>query len=227
MDSSSIAALRYNRILELRRKKRSYNFIAKELGIAKSTVSYWLAQNKESQAIKRNLVLEQRIWSRKHMTKIARAASKRWAIWRAKARDDARKEFPELITNSLFVAGIVMYWGEGDSKPQNPLRLSNTDPRMIRLYVQFLCNVLKVPPEKIRLTLILYPDLHNDRCRLFWSKTTGLHTRHFLKTQYIQGHHPTKRLQYGICIVVVYSRQCKEKVLAWIDLFSKTYTMTT
>jgi hypothetical protein len=225
MISGSISTLRKDRILELRRKKKSYGFIAKELDIAKSTVGYWLAQNPESQAIKKTLVLQQREWSRRHMSKIAKSASRRWSAWRAAAREEARKTFPRLVTRSLFVAGITMYWGEGDSKPKNPLRLSNTDPRMIRLYVRFLRKIAHVPTEKIRLALILYPDLDDRQCQSFWGKTTELKRENFIKTQYIRGRHPTKRLQYGVCVVIVNSRQLKEKVLMWIDLFSKKPTM--
>ncbi len=159
------------------------------------------------------------------MTGIAHAASKRWEAWRAMARKEAVRQFPVLVHNPLFVAGITMYWGEGDSKIKNPLRLSNTDPRMIRLYVHFLRSVLGVQKQRIRLALILYPDLDDVECKKFWSETAGLSALCFVKTQYIRGYHPTKRLKYGVCVVVVSSRQLKEKVSVWIDLLSKKTRM--
>jgi len=47
----------------------------------------------------------------------------------------------------------------------------------------------------------------------------------FMKTQYIRGYHPTKRLSRGICMVIVSSRRQKIKVLEWIDLFYKKSIM--
>ena len=225
MDSSTVTLLLRERIIALRQKHKSYREIAGALGISKGTVSYWLAANTESQAIKKILTEKQRIWSRKHMTKIAKAASKRWELWRAEARKEAEQQFPFLLKNPLFVAGVTMYWGEGDSKMKNPLRLSNTDPRMIHLYVKFLREILGVPNQKIRVALILYPDLHDVDCKRFWSRVTGLAYKNFIKTQYIRGYHPTKRLQYGVCVVIVSSRQLKEKFGVWIDLLSRQATM--
>jgi hypothetical protein len=225
MDSSSNAQSLRGRILALRYKNKSYREIAQRLGISKGTVSYWLTGDEASQAIKRMLTERQLVWSRKHMATMAREASKRWEAWRATARADAARQFSALVRRPLFVSGITMYWGEGDSKLGNPLRLSNTDPRMIRLYVQFLRGILGVPKHKIRLALILYPDLNDTTCRKFWSITTSLPLACFLKTQYIRGHHPTKRLEHGICVVVVNSRQLKEKVCVWIDLLSKKIRM--
>ncbi len=213
------------RIFELRRRHKSYREIADILDVSKSTVSYWLAANKESQSVKELLTRKNNARNRKRMRRIAAAAQKRWGAWRAAARKDAKRSFPEFIKNPLFVSGIAIYWGEGDNKPGNPLRMSNTDPRMIRLYSRFLKNVLDVPVNKIRLALILYPDLNDMRCRRFWTRVTSLRLTNFIKTQYIRGYHPTKRLKNGICVVIVNSRELKEKVLVWIDLLSKNHKM--
>lgn len=144
----------------------------------------------------------------------------KWEQWRQAARDEARKEFPKLAKNYLFVAGLMLYWGEGDSKLKNPLRLTNTSPQMIKIYTKFLIDILKVPKEKLRVGLILYPDLNEGKTKEFWSKTIDMPPEQFYKTQFITGQHPTARLSRGICMIIMNSRQLKEKVLAWIDLIS-------
>ncbi|MCL5224329.1 MAG: hypothetical protein M1361_01825 [Patescibacteria group bacterium] len=83
--------------------------------------------------------------------------------------------------------GLAIYWGEGDSKPKNPLRISNTDPRMIKLYVRFLREIMKVPDDKIRLGLILYPDLDDRASKNYWSKITNLKSTIFVKSQFSKG----------------------------------------
>ncbi len=137
----------------------------------------------------------------------------------------AREEFRIAIADPLFSAGIALYWGEGDRGPCNPLRLSNTDGRMIGTYSLFLRTFMQVPMEKIRIGLVLYPDLSDSQCRAFWASVAGVPTGNFMKTQYIDGKHPTKRLPYGICMVVVNSRAAKLKMLTWIDIFAKRYTI--
>ncbi|MDO8536714.1 MAG: helix-turn-helix domain-containing protein [bacterium] len=211
------------RILTLRRKRKSYKEIAEILDVAKSTVSYWISNNPESRVIKDILTKQNIIKSRRRIRKIIKLSKEKWAAWREVARKEALRNFPATIKNPLFVAGITIYWGEGDSKPKNPMRISNTDPRMISVYIHFLREVMLIPDEKIRMGLILYPDLSDAVCKKFWARVSGLDENHFMKTQYIKGYHPTKRLSHGICMVVVNSRQNKVKILEWIDLFHKKY----
>lgn len=114
----------------------------------------------------------------------------------------------------------MLYWAEGDSKPKNPFRLTNTDPRMIALYTQFLVKALKIPKENLHPTIILYPDLSKEKCLNFWSEVIGVPESQFYKTQFIKGKHPTKRLSYGICMITCGNRQLKEKMIVWIELLS-------
>lgn len=99
--------------------------------------------------------------------------------------------------------------------------MANTDPMMIELYVKFLTKVLKIPKEIIHPTIILYPDLSEQKCMSFWSKVTGISKLQFYKSQFIKRKHPTKRLSYGICSILCGNRQLKEKFIIWIDLLSK------
>ena len=97
---------------------------------------------------------------------------------------------------------------------------------MISIFVKFLREKMGIPKEKIRMALILYPDLIDMQCKNFWSHAANLPNDHFMKSQYIHGNHPTKRLSHGICMIVVSSVYAKTKILAWIDIFSKQYTIT-
>ncbi|MFH1611720.1 MAG: hypothetical protein ABH887_00395 [bacterium] len=125
-----------------------------------------------------------------------------------------------MLINPLFVAGLILYWGEGDSKLVNGMvRLSNTDTRMIEIFVKFLKIICNVPKEKIKAYIILYPDLSESYCKKYWCYVTGIFQSNFYKTQFIKGRHPTNRLRYGICEIHVSSRGLKEKIMVWTDLF--------
>jgi len=208
--------------IKLRKKGMSYKKISKELGIPKSTIHYWFSNLQWSQLIKKKLTKRAQIQSTKRLRAVIRAQQKRWKAWRKQYREEAKKEFPILKSNPLFVAGLMLYWGEGDSKPKNETRLSNTDPRMIKLFYKFLQEICKIPKKEIRACLLLYPDLCEEKCKNFWHKTTGIPLSQFNKSSVIYGRHPTKRLENGICIIRVNSsRGLKEKILVWINLLSK------
>jgi hypothetical protein len=204
--------------INLRLQSKSYNEISGLLKVSKSTLSGWFRENPRSVKIRKALTLQS---NQERGKALGLFNALRWQKWREEARIEARKEFQKLADNPLFIAGLMLYWGEGDSKPQNAVKLTNTNAQMIALYIKFLLHAMKVPKEKIKAAIILYPDLIEQDCLAFWAKTTGLPLRQFHKTQVIQGRHKTNRLQNGICMITFSSRQLKEKMLVWIDLLSK------
>lgn len=210
--------------IKLRRQGNSYNKISKKLNIPKSTLVGWLADRKWSQNIKKELTRKANYISRKRLLFFVKERREKFEKIREGFRIEAEAEFPRLIKNSLFVAGINIYWSEGDNKPTgSSLRISNIDPRMIGVFSSFLRNILMIPEEKIRVGLILYPDLSEKNCKNFWHNVTKIPFDQFYKTQFIYGKHPTRRIEHGICMLIVSSRKYKEKVMKWIDLFSKKY----
>lgn len=208
--------------LKLRRDNKSYNEITRILGIPKSTLATWFKKDELSQKTKKLLIKQSNEKSRNRIKTLIKINRIRWEKLRETAHQEAKKDFSFLIKNPLFVAGVSLYWAEGDSKIGNPFRLSNTDPKMISLYVNFLIRVLNIPKENLRAALILYPDLFEEKCIKFWAKIIGIPKSQFYKTQFIKGSHPTKRLSNGICMIICGNRQSKEKIMVWIDLLSKT-----
>jgi hypothetical protein len=213
--------------IRLRKKGASYNKISKELGIPKSTMHYWFRNLRWSQKIKKELTEKAQRLAKKQMKAMARANKKRWEVWRKQHREEAKKEFPILKSNPLFIAGLMLYWGEGDSSLKREVRLSNADPRIIKLFNKFLRKVCKIPKERIHIILTLYPDLVEEKCKNFWSNKTGVSLKQFGKSQVIYGRHPTRKLENGVCTIRVSSSYgLKEKIITWIDLLNKNLNQT-
>ena len=147
-----------------------------------------------------------------------------WEKWREEARQKAKKDCPRFKRKPLFIASMMLYWGEGNSKHNSAISLTNTSPEMLRIFNIFLQKYCEISIEKIRLALILYPDLNDKKCKNFCSKKIGVPVSQFHKTQFIKGRHPTKRLSYGICMIRINSRALKEKFLTWIDLYKQELT---
>ena len=207
---------------KLRKKGASYNKICKDLNIPKSTMHYWFRNLRWSKNIKKKLTEKAQRQATKRLRTVVKAQKKRWESQRKQYREEARKEFPILKSSPLFLAGLMLYWGEGDSKIENcRVRLSNTDPKMIKIISLFLQKTCGVPKEKMKITSILYPDLNEDKCKNLWSKVSGIPKNKFYKTQVIYGKHPTKRLSYGICNIYVSSRELKEKISVWLKLYQQ------
>ncbi len=211
--------------INLRKKGKSYRKIANDLGIPKSTLSNWFTDLRWSRKIKEDLSRKARYTSRRKFLSIVKKQSNEWENKRKNSRNEAREVFSLLLKNPLFISGINIYWGEGDSKMENGnLRISNTDSKMIVVFIRFLKEILKIPENKIRIGIIIYPDIDENKCLDFWQNITQIPFSQFYKTQVIRGKHPTKRSEQGICMVSVCDRMAKEKVGVWIKMFGKKYS---
>ncbi len=209
----------YQKAEQLRQRGKSYKEISRTLSIPLGTLSGWFKNKDWSQKIRDKLSLEQSLSNPESLKRMAAANKKRWADLHEQYRKEAILEFPKLKDNPLFISGLMLYWGEGDRSKGPHIRLTNSDPGMIKLFYLFLIKILGIPAIRIKAGLILYPDLIDAVQKNFWSNATGLPTSQFNKSVYINGRHPKKRLSYGVCVIYLSHRECKEKVIKWIELY--------
>lgn len=210
--------------INLRKQGKSYSEISKTLGIPESTMGYWFRGNPWSETIKQKLIKKAQILAAPKLRLMSQANKRKWEVWHEECRQKAIKEFPALKEDLLFIAGLMLYWGEGDKIMRNSfVRIANSDPEVLRIFYSFLTNSLLLPPEKIHIKLIIYPDLDMQNTERFWSKVLNIPLTQFKKTIVIQGRHPEKRLSYGIGYVEVISRELKEKIFTWIRLYQEYF----
>lgn len=205
----------------MRKSGKSYLEIEATLKIPRSTLSEWFNGEGWSAEIRAKLDQAAREGHRVRIIELDRIRG----IGLAKAYEDARleavKELAVLKYHPLFVAGVMIYWGEGDKRGKNQVRIANTDPTMVLVFVKFLKEVCGIPEDDIRASLLVYPDLDEVLCREHWSKESGIPMQNFRKSTRILGRHKTQRLGYGICNVYVSSSYLKKKILEWIRLLPK------
>ena len=207
---------------ELRRLGISYKQIGRELGIPIGTLAGWFKNEPWSIEIRDRLASTESLAYPEKLKRLIDVVKQKHAILHESYRKEARDEFTILKKDHLFIAGVMLYWGEGDKKVENSqVKLSNSEPGMIKVFYLFLIEVMKIPSEKIKINLLLYPDLADMPLRNLWSIATGIPLSQFKKSVYIQGRHPAKRLSYGVGNIRVGSRKYKEKILEWIKLYEK------
>lgn len=206
----------------LRRNGASYNAIHKKLGIPKSTLSGWFKNDSSSAALKNRLTLQARRKAWPQLRLMALANKNKARLRNEGYRQQAKGEFQRLKKLPLFFAGLALYWGEGDRQVANGIvRIANTDPRLLRIFINFLISCCGIPQEKIYAWLLLYPDLKERASLKYWSSALDLPPQQFVRSQYIRGRELRKKLLYGVCTVQIYSREHKEKILEWIELLSQ------
>ncbi len=106
-------------------------------------------------------------------------------------------DIPSVREQTLFIAAL--YWAEGSKRD---FGLSNTDPELIRLFVNGLREVFGITNERLRISVRIYEDLDRDACLTFWSNIVGVEKEKFASVNILPGKKKGKLL-YGMCRVRV------------------------
>jgi len=200
---------------KLREQGKSYKEIHGELGMSVSTLSNWFRGHDFSEEMKHILTEKALKKSTAHMQSLNRIRGDLLKIHYDQAEKEALVELKENIRNPLFISAVVAYWGEGDKLTRHHVRIANTDPEMLKMFVFFLKNHGNISMNKVSLALFIYEDLDDTLCRQYWSEKVGISKFH--KSQVLPSKHKTRRLPYGTCSVVLTNSYLKKKMTVWID----------
>ena len=193
--------------INYRKKGYSYNMISEKLGLAKSTLSDWLKEipyrpnKKVEKRIKLNYL---RIAQFKHNQRMASIK---------KMKELGKKELGKLNKRDLWLLGIGLYLGEG-TKLQENVQLTNSDPQIIKLTIEWLKEVYGLNMENFRIAVHVYPDNSIEDAVNFWSKVTDIPKKQFSKTQVDRrtnkSHKKKRKLPYGTARLTVRANGKKE-----------------
>jgi hypothetical protein len=182
--------------------------IALALGVSKNSVSRWVRDVELSYAQRARLAARNPALNPEFNGSKVRARSALESRLRQQevGRALARRGEP------LFVAGCMLYWGEG-TKSRNQVMFTNSDPDMAALFLRFLRTYFDVADDIVRVSCYLFAD-HAERQReieRFWLEALGLPDDRLGKSVVNAYSKRSKRLRrnvlpHGTCRIVV-SRQ--------------------
>jgi len=136
-----------------------------------------------------------------------------------KIRAEARVFAESNLDDARFVAGVVLYWGEG-SKTRNALDLANADPAALRTFVKWVREYLDANAEFV-ISLHLHEGNDEPAARRYWTQAVGLPNARFTKT-FIKPAgtgHRKNHLKHGVCRVrALRPSDHWNKVMVWIDV---------
>lgn len=121
----------------------------------------------------------------------------------------------------LFGLGLGLYWGEGTKASKNSIRLGNTDPLLIKKFIEFLVRIFHVRKEDMRFSLQVFSDMSPDVAMDFWVKHLKIKRGQFYKTTVTRsGSIGTyrKKSQYGV-LTLYYQNSHLRKLIG--DLLPK------
>ena len=211
------------RVIELRKQGKTYSDIKIETGISKSTLSGWLKDYPLSE--NQLILLSEKIENRRSVAVEKCRETKRWKreIRLTSILEEEKVKLLPLSEREMYFAGLFLYWGEGNKRIQGQVSLNNTDPKVLRFYLKWLIDSLKVDKEKIKVCLHLYRDMEVEREMNFWVNVLGIPKNQFLKP-YIKDSNRTgldqKGFGHGTCGLMVNNVRLKERIIQGIEALS-------
>lgn len=170
-------------------RSRGYSLleISQKVGVPKTTVFYY---------VKGVRILSEYLsdWAGK------RGGSRiRKILQEKKALEDAKGLVRGLSEKEKILFLSALYWAEGSKRD---FGLSNTDPNLIKVFVNGLRGVFGITDDRLRVSVRIYEDLDRERCLSFWSDVVGIPKDKFINVNVLQGKKRGKLL-YGMCRVRV------------------------
>jgi len=209
----------------------SYSAIKDKLGVAKSTLSYWLRELPLSE--ERIKELRNQTWGKNE------ASRERFRNTMMKKREMAyqevykkqQKKLANLSKDSFFTAGLMLYLGEGDKKNRNRISLANTDPFIINFFIKWLDDFLNIPKERIRAQIHLYENMDVNKEINFWTKKTGFKKNQFYKPSIRKLQKSSfsykESYRHGTCSLYICDTEKKRELTATTQVFLDLYDKTT
>ena len=125
----------------------------------------------------------------------------------------------------LLISGILLYWAEG-ARREKEVEFTNTDPKMIKLMMEFFRKILEVPESKFKILVRISENGNIEKAEDFWLKITGLKKENPRTPELLKSNPNSKTLQkhpYGMCRIVINNVSLLRKMLALIQEFSEKF----
>lgn len=81
----------------------------------------------------------------------------------------------------LYGLGLGLYWGEGTKRDKYSVRLGNSDPALIRKFIEFLNQIYSINFKKLRFGLQVFSDMSAQEALDFWVKELNATKSQFMK----------------------------------------------
>jgi len=184
------------------KNKMSMAEIATKLGVPYRKVTYWMKKYN----------LKRRSWSEATYVK-RNPNGDPFSLKRP--RNDKQ--------NFLKGLGLGLYWGEGTKADKFSVRISNSDPRLINFFLEFLKELYQIDERKLRFAIHLFSDINPEKAMRYWTKKLNVSPKQFFKTQIINLNRKgtyKKKSKYGVLTLAFQNKKLRNiigKELKGID----------
>ena len=157
------------RARELRARSWTLVEIADELGVAKSSVSVWT----------RDVDFVPRPRNRGHASHKPHPLTLKKRAELQRCRDEAVRFADSLTNRDLQLFGYALYVGEGAKTEASGLRLANTSPDVMLVFLRWLRMFFEIDERRLNARLYLHEGLDLETAEAYWSELLSIPRERF------------------------------------------------
>ena len=209
-----------NRARQLRYDGLSIKQITAILNVSKGSVSAWVRDIVIPALSLSNIENRRRLgWEHSRMARLSNIARKNFEL-----DGKSKREISLFSKRDLWIAGIMFYAREGYKTERvsgQRVELTNSNPDILRIFINFLVKICLVSTQKIKIRLMLYEDIDVKEAQKYWSEQLCIpqiqFRKPFIKQSYknIPFRH-LRRSKYGTAHVNVYDVVVYRRIVGWI-----------
>jgi transcriptional regulator with XRE-family HTH domain len=213
-----------NKAILLRRKGFSFREISDKLGISKSTASLWL----------RGIELSERAEKRIEKLGVEGRKNARNAVKERMASEDkmilkkAKNAILKcaLLENDLKIICALLYWCEGGKTEKAQLTFTNSDPRLVKYFIDIFRKAFIVDEGRFRVLLHVHGYHDVEKQIEFWSRLTKIKKAQFTKPYKKPNTGKRIRNDYQGCVSVrYYGREMRQEMMFLVEEISNNKYM--
>jgi len=198
---------------KLRREGKAITYIAKELGVSKSSVSLWVKDIQLTDEQKQQLTS-----AKSYNFKDELGEKKKEAALNLRKTYQEEGKQQALTGNLLHCMGCMLFWAEG-TKNKNTITFTNSDVNMMKLFIKFLHECLNVTNKQISVHINCYLPKKEDieKVNNFWIEQLNIAGAKFIK--------PTIKitkqeiLNNGVCRVTIHNTKLVQQIYGAIQAY--------
>ena len=197
------------------RKQPNKGFIAKNV-----LENFYLIQKKSIQDISNILGYSRHkvdYWMLKYNIPVRNQSEASYVKHNPKGDPFKSKNIKTIEDSFLFGLGLGLFWGEGNKANKHAVRLGNSDPAVIKKFIEFLEKIYGVERKALRFGVQIFNDLKPQEILSFWAGSLNVSKDQFQKLIITKSRGKgtyKKKSRYGVLTVYFHNKKLRDVLIA-------------
>lgn len=125
----------------------------------------------------------------------------------------------------LYGLGIGLYWGEGTKASKGSVRLGNSDPMLIKKFIEFLVGIYGIDEKRLRFGLQIFGDMEKNTAVRHWVRILGISRKQFYPAIVVTPHRGVgnyrQKTKHGVLTVYFNNKKLRDTICGAVERMAK------